>query len=396
MHNFNSTNAELENKFVKNNKQILNHFFKTSDVESFWIADMDFEIAEPIKKEIQRLANRNVYAYEFSSSEMFEAMHNWFKRRHQLDLNANHFIQLPSVISGISMLISEYTQEGDGILIQTPVYHMFNTLINNINRKVINNPLIYAKGEYSIDFKDLEEKFASGEVKMMLFCNPHNPIGKVWTKEDVEKILALSNRYNVRLISDEIHGDITFLDRHYCSLMSLDAKDHFALIGSTAKTFGMQSISNGFIYIPSAANFSKMKQKVSGMFLDHGNTFTTFATIAAYKHGEEWVEELKIYLIEIIHLIQTFLQKELPQVKVIPVEGTYQMWLDFSGLGYSSSELKERILNNAKIGLAFGDWFDKSGNHDQFARFNFASRKDKIEKALNTLKTALVEDHGSK
>jgi cystathionine beta-lyase len=390
MSKFNASSKLSQNSFAKNNDQLLENFFGTSDVTPFWIADMDFEIAQPIKDELRRLVDRGVFAYEFATTELNQAISNWFNRRHSLKLNPNNFLQVPSALTAISVLLQKFTEPKDGILIQTPVYHQFFAVINNNDRIVIESPLINTNGAYSMDFIDLEQKFKSRKIKMMILCNPHNPIGRVWRKDELQTVLDLANQYGVQIISDEIHSDIIYDNHTFCSLTSFYSDNHLTLIGSTAKTFGMQSISNGFIYVPNQKNFELAKSMVSGMFLDHGSAFTTFATIAAYKHGEEWTNDLKAYLKTIAIWIETYISEELPQIKITPLEGTYQMWLDFSGFGLTTEEIKHKLIKEAKLGLAHGDWFDKSAKHDQFVRFNFASPLTKVQDAFYAIKKAFT------
>jgi cystathionine beta-lyase len=390
MSNFDSSNEHMQNSFVKQNKTVSENFFGTSDITSFWIADMDFEIAQPITDELHRLVDRGVFAYEFSTTELNLSISNWFKERHQLTLNPNSFLQVPNVLAAIAILIKQFSNPQDGILIQTPVYHQFRAVIHNVDRRIIENPLVNTNGTYSMDLDDLETKFKSGEVKLMILCNPHNPIGRVWKKEELQRVLDLADQYGIKIISDEIHADIVYSGHSFCSLMSLNAENHFALLGSTAKTFGMQSISNGFIYVPDPSNFDKVKSVVTGMFLDHGSAFTTFATIAAYNKGGEWKDELVVYLETIVTWINDFIAEELPQIRVTPLQATYQIWLDFSDFGLTTEALKHKLIKEAKLGLAHGDWFDKSGKHDQFVRFNFASPLAKVQEAFYSIKKAFT------
>jgi len=388
MHDFDKSTEHVENRFAKHNTSILENFFGTTDVTSFWIADMEFEIAKPIIAELQRIVDRAVYSYEFAPTDLRQAISDWFLRRHDLLLNPERFLQVPSVLTGISLLIRTLSKPQDGVLIQTPVYHQFANIIKSANRKIVANPLINNEGKYTMDFADLEQKFKYGDVKLMLLCNPHNPVGRVWKKEELSRVLELANQYNITVISDEIHADIIYSPHTFCSFMSLDADKHIALIGSTAKTFGMHSISNGFMYIPEKTKYEIVKSDVSGMFLDHGSAFTTFATIAAYKHGEPWVEELSAYHEKVLAWMTDFIATELPKIIITPVEGTYQIWLDFSEFGLTTEELKNKIIKEAKLGLAHGDWFDPSGAHDQFMRLNFASPLAKIQAAFISLKRA--------
>ncbi|APD08150.1 cystathionine beta-lyase [Flavobacteriaceae bacterium UJ101] len=390
MNQFDQINKNFEHKFAKENPRMLHYLFETQDVLPFWIADMDFTVAEPITKELKRLVDRSIYAYEFDAQSIFKAIVEWNKNRHNLFLDYKNFIQIPGVLTGIALLIRELTELGDGILIQTPVYHQFAQVIKKSGRKIIQNPLQIVDGEYKIDFIDLEQKLQSGKVKMILLCNPHNPIGRVWKLEELQKVVDLANQYNVRIISDEIHSDIIYSGHQFTSILSFNDSKHIALLGSPAKTFGMQSISNGYLYISDDETREQLKHTVESMHLNHGNAFTTFATIAAYQKGGPWLDDLISYLEETLSWIKEYLKKELPLITMYPAEGTYQIWLDFTKLNLSDDELKDFLVKKAKLGFAPGSWFDQ--NYGQFMRMNIASPLIKIQNAFKRLKTVYDEN----
>ncbi len=391
MNSFDTLHDNYEHQFVKSNPDYLKSMFGTTEIVPFWIADMDFKVAEPITGELQRLADRGIYAYEFSTDNVFKAIADWNKKRHNLELNGKAFIQVSGVLTGISILVRELTNENDGVLIQTPVYHQFAQIIKTSNRKVVKNPLKIVNGNYEMDFENLENKLKTQNVKIIILCNPHNPVGRVWNGQEMQQLIRLANTYKVTIISDEIHSDIIYGDNKFNSITSFDQGKHIAVLGSPAKTFGMQSISNGYLHISNEAVFKKIKSIVSSMYLDHGNAFSTFATIAAYTKGEEWVDELVTYLKKSIDWIENFMQEEIPQVKLFIPEGTYQIWLDFSTLNLSEEALKNLVFNNAKLALTPGSWFDK--NHAKFMRMNIASPLPKIQQAFYKLKDALNENN---
>lgn len=380
-----------ENNFAKSNPNYLNSMFGTTDVMPLWIADMDFKVAEPISKELKRLVDRGIYGYEFNTQDVFSAIANWYLKRHNLSLDTDAFVQVPGVLSGISLLIRELSEINDGVLIQTPVYHQFNKLITTAKRKVIENPLKIVDGNYEMDFEDLELKLERENVKLILLCNPHNPVGRVWNKNEMQKLTQLANKYDVRIISDEIHADIIYSKNKFNSIASIDKlKKHIAVIGSPAKTFGMQSISNGYLYIHETHIQKQFKSLIDSMYLDHGNVFSTYATIAAYTKGENWVNELIVHLEKSNKWIKDFIHKELPEVKMFIPEGTYQVWLDFNQLGLSDEGLKHLLINKAKLALTPGSWF--GGDHSQFMRINMASPLVKIQEAFYQLKRAVKEE----
>lgn len=250
-HRFNNTDRNYQHQFIRQDPEFLKSVFGTAAVEGYWIADMDFTVAEPISAELLRLVERGRYAYEFAGKDLFPAICGWFQRRHDLTLDPQRFIQAPGVLSAMSLILRELTEEGDKVLTQIPVYHQFRKLINGANRTLVTNPLINESGAYRMDFVDLEQKFADG-VKVMILCNPHNPVGRVWQEDELQQVLELADQYDVTIISDEIHADILLHNNRFTSLVSLLQKQenpgkHIALLGSPAKTFGMQGIATGFI-----------------------------------------------------------------------------------------------------------------------------------------------------
>lgn len=387
MVNFDIEKEGFKNKFIKNNPSVLRQFYGTDEVTPYWIADMDFEIAAPITKELQRLVERGIYAYESDTDGIYSAIVNWNKERHNLKLEKESLLTTPNVLAGIALLVRELTDQDDGILIQTPVYHQFSKLIKTAGRRVVKNPLQIIDGKYEMDFPDLEQKLQSEKVKVIVLCNPHNPVGRVWTQSELEQLIALADKYDAKIISDEIHSDILYSGNRFNSIMSMGAENHIAVLGSPAKTFGMQSISNGYLYIPEQKSFHKVQNTIESMYLGHGNAFTTCATIAAYNHGAAWVDSLVAYLEKTVTWIDDYLAKEIPELTMFPVEGTYQIWLDFSALFNDETELTEFVAQQAKLGLAPGKWFGEDSG--LFMRMNIASPIAKIQSSLTHLAAAL-------
>jgi cystathionine beta-lyase len=390
MHAFDEVQHNIEHNFIKYHPDFLQAMLGTTDLAPFWLADMDFKVAPPILEELQRLVDRGVFAYEFPTKKAFAAISNWFLERHQLHLKTEAFIQVTGVLTGISLMIQELTNEGDAVLIQTPVYHQFTTIVKNTNRKLVYNPLHIVDGMYQMDFEDLEEKFKSETVKIMLCCNPHNPLGRVWSRETIQKLLDLATAYNVTIISDEIHGDIVYKGATFNSITAFEQDQHIAIIGSPAKTFGMQGIATGYLYIPNEKMHAHLKKAITTLYLDHGNALSVYATIAAYTKGQQWLEELLAYLQNTLHWISEFLAKELPQVQLWKPQGTYQIWLDFSALNLSEDALKTLLFQKAKLGFAPGSWFGEQCG--QFMRMNIASPLVVIQTAFQQLKTVIQEE----
>ncbi|NOH36318.1 MalY/PatB family protein [Vibrio chagasii] len=384
---FKSTSNYGDNAFIKSKPQMLMNMYNTTDVFPYWVADMDFQIAEPITQELNRLVERGVYSYEFHEQAVFEALSKWYAKRHGLNLSADKFVQVPGVLSGIALLLRQFTNEGDGVLIHTPAYHQFSNLVNKAGREVVKSPLVNDGQSYRIDFEGMEQQIVDHKVKTMIFCNPHNPTGRVWTAQEIEQVVELAKRHDVLIISDEIHSDIIFEGHTFTSLTSFDYDKVITLIGSPAKTFGMHSISNGYVYNNNEALFEAFKANVAAMYLDHGNALTTFATIAAFEKGEEWLDGMLVYLQETVKWITEFADKRIPQLKVFQPQGTYQVWFDFSALGFSKEKLKNTVFEQAGMGLTPGGWFGAESYH--FMRMNIATSRDNIEKSFEALADAI-------
>lgn len=384
---FKSTSNYGDNAFIKSKPQMLMNMYNTTDVFPYWVADMDFQIAEPITHELNRLVERGVYSYEFHEQAVFEALSKWYAKRHGLNLSADKFVQVPGVLSGIALLLRQFTNEGDGVLIHTPAYHQFSNLVNKAGREVVKSPLVNDGQSYQIDFEGMEQQIVDHQVKTMIFCNPHNPTGRVWTPKEIEHVIEIAKRHDVLIISDEIHSDIIFEGHAFTSLTSFDYDKVITLIGSPAKTFGMHSISNGYVYTNNEALFEAFKANVAAMYLDHGNALTTFATIAAFEKGEEWLDGMLVYLQETVKWITEFAEKRIPQLKVFQPQGTYQVWFDFSALGFSKEKLKNTVFEQAGMGLTPGGWFGAESYH--FMRMNIATSRDNIEKSFEALVDAL-------
>ena len=378
---------DAPSKFIKNDSQMLSQIYGTDDVVPYWIADMEFPIASPITKAMQELVHRETYSYEFDSETVFQEIAQWNKRRHGLDLNPEYFVQVPGVLSAIAILIREFSDIGDGILIQTPVYHQFRRLIESAGRKAISNTLKIEHGQYLIDFEAFEQQLQSENVKMVLLCNPHNPVGRVWTMEELAKLTEIAKKYNTLIVSDEVHADIIFDGSTFTSLSAMGYEESITIIGSPAKNFGLNSIANGYIYSDNPTLKDRIKATVSSMSLDHGNAFSTYGTIAAYRYGEQWFDEFLAYTQKNRNWIVDFMQSVLPLVTVFEPQGTNQIWFDFSGLDLPPEKLKTVLTKEAKLALAPGTWFGEPD--ENYYRMNFAVPMEQLMVSLTRLKEAV-------
>ncbi len=284
-------------------------------------------------------------------------------------------------------MIREFTQQGDGVLIQTPVYHQFRRLIESAGRVVAGNSLKIEDGHYTIDFDDFEQQLKQGNAKMVLLCNPHNPVGRVWTRSELQTMVDIARRYDVIVVSDEIHADIVFDDHTFTSIVSLGYEKAVSIIGSPAKNFGLNSIANGYIYTDDDALYQQIKSTVNSLAIDHGNALTTYATIAAYEKGREWFEGYLQYTQTTVHWIAEFVASSLPDITMYKPEGTNQIWFDFSKLQLAPDTLKSLLVNEAKMGLTPGAWFGET--NPNYYRMNIAADREQIQASFARLHTAI-------
>lgn len=380
-------NPNIANKYIKHDSHMLNQVYGTDDLVPYWIADMEFPIAPAITEALQGLVNRETYSYEFDSETVFKAISKWNKKRHGLNLDANNFVQVPGVLTAIALLIREFSEVGEGVLIQTPVYHQFGRIIESAGRTVINNTLKIVDGTYVIDYENFEYQLQTGAAKIVLLCNPHNPVGRVWKREELEKLVEIAKKYQVLIISDEVHADIIFDESTFTGISSFDYENSISIIGSPAKNFGLNSISNGYIYSNNQELKDKISATVHSMSLDHGNALTTYATIAAYEQGGEWFNQFLDYTQKNRNWILNFVENNLPQIKAYKPEGTNQIWFDFTGLNLEASELKALLAKEAKLGLTPGTWFKEP--NENYYRMNFAAPKAQIEESFLLLQSVI-------
>ena len=348
-----------------------------------WVADMDFKVAPAIQDAILKRAKHPVFGYTVVPDELFEAYINWWKSRYNLEMSREDMAYSMGVMPSISSMIRCLSDENDEILIQTPVYHVFFYVIEDNNRKVIENELIYEDGAYKIDFDDLDEKLS--KVKMMILCNPHNPVGKIWSKEDLDRIIELCKKNDVILVSDEIHCDLTDPELKYnpCA-----ADDNVIRCLSPSKSFNVAGFQSSIVHTTNNELLGKIKAQMHIDNSDSCNVFATSAVIAAYNGSEEWLEELKQVLYENKQAVKKYLDEELPIVKLVECDATYLLWIDCSALGVHSEVLCEFLRTNQGLFLSPGHQFGENGKN--FLRMNIACPRELLLDGLARLKAGII------
>ena len=351
-----------------------------------WVADMDFKVAPAIQEAISKRASHPVYGYTIVPDDLFEAYINWWDKRYDFKMSKEDMAYSIGVMPSISSIIRCLTDVDDEILIQSPVYHVFYYVIEDNNRKVLENELIYENGEYRIDFDDLDEKLS--RVKLMILCNPHNPVGKIWSKDDLARIGELCKKHDVILISDEIHCDLTDPGVNYNPFETSFDYDNTITCLSPSKSFNIAGFQSSVVHTKNRDLLEKIKTQMHIDNSDSCNVFATVAVIAAYRDSEEWLEELREVLYENKQIVKEFLESELPIIKLVDCDATYLLWLDCSCLNVSSKVLSEFLRNNQGLFLSAGIDFGLNG--DDFLRMNIACPKELLIQGLYKLKGGII------
>lgn len=363
-------------------------FKKSEDLLPLWIADMDFRSPGPVIQALTEVSRSGLYGYSLIDQNYFNTLEHWYNKNYEWELKKEWLLVTPGIIFAVAMAIRSLTQEGEAVLIQRPVYYPFTTVIVRNNRKLVNNSLILKDNRYVIDYEDFEDKIIENDVKLFIFCNPHNPAGRVWTKEEIVKLADICLKHNVKIISDEIHSDFVFDGHKHIVLSNLSKEYEDITITCTAptKTFNLAGLQISNIWIPNLQIRKGIRKEIVKTGYDWPSLTGIVACQAAYENGEKWLIELKTYLQENLTYIKEYITRYLPEIKLIEPEGTYLVWLDFRAFGLSDDEVENLIVNKAKLWLDNGVMFGEEGSG--FQRINIACPRAVLEEALNRIRDA--------
>jgi cysteine-S-conjugate beta-lyase len=357
------------------------------DLLPLWVADMDFRVPECVTASLRRLVDHGIYGYHLKTPKYTKAIVDWWARRHAYSVDPAGVFFTPGVVPAISHLLQALTVEGDGIILQPPVYHPFFWAVRVNERRLLENRLVEDNGVYSIDFDDLEAKART--AKLLVLCNPHNPVGRVWRREELERIAGICLRHNVIILSDEIHNDLVFAPHRHVPIAGLSPEvDRITITTHAAsKTFNIASLSTAYMMIRDDGLRRALQRVSERLHVEALNPFGLVATVAAFTEGEPWLDALLGYLRGNDRFLSEFLAARLPRVKASPLEGTYLAWLDFRSYGFSSSALKECMIQKAGLALNDGPMFGPGG--EGFQRMNLACPRTVLGQALDRLAAAL-------
>lgn len=368
---------------------ISEHLFGRKDVIPMWVADMDFRAPEPVIQAMTARAEEGVYGYAIRPNSYYEAVIDWLQKRHGWQTQRGWQITTPGVVPAISVAIQAYTQPGDKIIIQSPVYHPFFKLILNNGRQVVENPLIQANGYYRMDFEALEILASDARTKMLILCSPHNPVGRVWSREELARLGQICLAHGVLVISDEIHSDLVYSWAKHTPLASISPEfaENTVTLLAPSKTFNIAGLHTSVAMISNSELNARFCQVIENLGIGGSSIFGMVGLEAAYRYGEEWLEQLLPYLEGNLNALVDFFSHRIPRIKVCRPEGTYLVWLDCRDLGLNRADLKKFMIQKAGLGLDEGAVFGPPG--EGFMRLNAACPRAVLLRALNQLETAV-------
>ncbi len=366
---------------------------RPDDILPMWVADMDFQTAPEILDAMHENINHGIFGYSVPKDEYYEVVANWFRERlGWKDAKGEWIVKTPGVVFAIATAIKAFTEKGDAVLIQQPVYYPFRMVIEDNDRVCINNPLVLKEERYGMDFADMERKIVENHVKMFILCSPHNPVGRVWTKEELREVIAVCRRHNVLIVSDEIHCDFVYpgFEHTMLPVLAEDYADRIIVCTAPSKSFNLAGLQLSHIFIADSKLREAFQKELMKIPYDESGTLALVAGRAAYEKGAQWMDELKEYLLGNLDYLREFLQKKLPKVRLIEPEGTYLVWLDFSAYDMTPEELEQKMHFDAKVWTDEGTMFGEEGT--MFERVNIACPRVILRRALEQMETAFAEE----
>ncbi|HID51132.1 MAG TPA: pyridoxal phosphate-dependent aminotransferase [Anaerolineae bacterium] len=374
---------------MKWSSTFLADYFGNAEAIPMSVADMDIKAPPAVIERLQERVAHGIYGYESKPESYFQALDSWYQTRHGWKIERQHIEPCPSILNAIAILINQHSEAGDGVILQPPVFFEFRMVVKSNGRKIVKNALKLTEGHYQMDFDDLEAKAADPRNKILILCNPHNPVGRVWTQAELEQVAAICARHHVFVIADEIHGDFAFPPHRYIPYLTVSesASRNAAACISPAKTFNIAGMVDAMTIIPNETHREQFHDFAHRYQMNKVNVFASAATEAAYRDGAAWLDALLVYLQENIAFIREYLQANVGGISLIEPEGTFLAWLDFRGLGLEAKALEIFLAQEAEIALSPGYWFGREGAG--FARMTTGCPRATIERALANLAVAV-------
>ncbi|MGX1262433.1 cystathionine beta-lyase [Rossellomorea marisflavi] len=365
--------------------------YPQEDVIPMCIADMDFQVSPAIVEALQRKAAHGIYGYTTFSDRYFDSIISWWDKQYGITIEKDWISFSPGIIPGINVLLSVMTQPDDAVILQDPVYYPFYSTIEAHGCTVLKNTLLYENGRYEMDFDDLEEKARSSRAKVLILCSPHNPVGRVWTNEELARVAAIAKEHDLWVISDEMHGDLVFEGHRHLPFIQADpsVRNRTIVCSAPSKTFNIAGLQTSILMIPNKELQQRYQEKLTSFGLMRPNVFGIEGTIAAYEEGTPWLEELRMVLEDNKQYVLNYIREYMPELQAIQPEATHLIWIDCQKLGMSGEELCAFFLTKARVKFDEGFKFGETGS--TFIRMNIACPKERIDIALRRMNEALLD-----
>lgn len=360
--------------------------FGRADVIPLWVADMDFAVPEAVQRALSQRAEHPVFGYTIHPESMYDAQMHWLSTRHGWDITRESILFCPGVVPSLHACIMGLSQPGDGVIVQPPVYAPFLTAAETCGRKSLLNPLKLEDGRYTFDLDDLERCAREGG-RMLILCSPHNPVGRVWQREELQALLLVCEKHDITVVSDEIHADLIYPGFKHVPLATLNDKVKIVTAVAPSKTFNIPGLGLSTLIVPEEADRKAITQAFDTLHVGAYNPFSIAAFEAAYREGAPWLDDLMVYLAGTRDMVRDYLQQHLPQIKMIEPEGTYLLWLDCREIGLSDKQLKDFFVQKAGVGLSPGTMFGTEGRGHM--RMNIGAPRSLIMQALQNISTAM-------
>ena len=367
-------------------------YFGTADVLPMWVADMDFAAPEAVTRALMARAAHPVYGYTFYPDGLYQALANWLEKRHAWRIERDWVLMAPGVVPSLHAAVMAFAAPGEAVVVQPPVYFPFFSAVTDTGRKLVLNPLRLENGRYAIDFAHLEQCAAAG-ARLLLLCSPHNPVGRVWSRDELREILRIARKHGMTVLSDEIHADLVYPGQRHTALATLaEAGDSLLTAVAPSKTFNIPGLGLSSLIVPDPAQRAALQKVFATLHLGHSNPFSIAAFEAAYRDGEAWLEALLVYLRDNRDFAAAYLAEYLPAINLIAPEGTYLLWLDCRGLEMSDAALRDFFVRRASVGMNPGTVFGEGGSG--FMRLNIGAPRQIVAEALERIRR-VVSDAGA-
>ncbi len=386
-YNFNKITDRRNTNAVKLDLAVMRG--KPADVLSLWVADMDFPTSPAILEALHKKIDHGIFGYSYQDEAFYKALASWMKNEHNFTFENTELVTTPGVVFALASAIKAFTKEGEAVIIQTPVYYPFKNMIEANGRRTVTSSLFEKDGKWQIDFEDFERKIIEEKVKLFILCSPHNPVSRVWTKEELSRLAEICLRHKVIVFADEIHNDFVYAPNVHTvfSTLSPEIAENCVISMSPSKTFNLAGLQFSTNFIKNPALRAKFKAERNKTGYDEPSLMGLVAARAAYEGGKPWLEALKKHLLSNIDFVRSYLKEKLPKARLIEPEGTFLLWIDFSAYGIPDDELDDLIVNKAKVWLDRGTMFGPEG--DKYQRINIATPQPLVKEAIDRISQAL-------